>query len=87
MSCGLQAAGGLGRAGARRVGAGDKRSPLRRLLEDCTHANGQVLVEYDQQWRVLWRAKELGLVDDNQFITQAGRDFVGSDRKDVRKKR
>ena len=64
---------------------GDTRSPMRRFLEDAENLKtGTVEVQYDQQWRTLFRAQRLGYVSgdgDNVRITDAGRAFLKSDRK------
>lgn len=64
----------------RNVKPGDTRSPMRRLLEDgeC-NPPGFVCVNYDAQWRTLWKAQELGYLNSDQYLTEAGRAFLASD--------
>lgn len=65
----------------------DARQPLLRLLQDgrCRGAARpeggffvMVAVNYDQQWRTLWKAQELGYVcnDDRQCLTEKGVAFL-----------
>lgn len=57
----------------------DSRSPMLRLLQDG-ESFGHVYVNYDQQWRTLWKAQRLGYVTDDcdQLLTDAGRAFIAS---------
>ena len=65
-----------------KVNPTDKRSPMLRLLADCTLSNGHVEVEYDQQWRTLFKAERLGFVNADMYITESGKKFV-ADRKSL----
>ncbi len=57
------------------VEIGDTRSPMLRLLAGA-HADGYVEVNYDAQWRTLFKARRLGLLDDRSRLTEKGRAFV-----------
>lgn len=69
------------RRGTLRVAVDDPRSPMRRLLEQ-TVAHGHAFPTYDQQWRTIWRAARLGLIEDNGAmgymgtITEVGRTWL-----------
>lgn len=69
------------------VALADIRKPLLRLLQDgrCkgdARPEGgffvSVVVNYDQQWRTLWKAQHLGYVssDDGQRLTENGVAFL-----------
>ncbi len=61
----------------RNVALTDKRDPMTRLLQDCNNkGSGMVEVEYAQQWPTLIKAMRLGYVDDNQRMTDKGREFL-----------
>lgn len=67
----------------RRIAWGDTRTPMLRLLQGCQlRADGtgrvMVAVEYDQQWRTLWKAQRLGYLDADQYLTTKGREFLAS---------
>lgn len=62
----------------RYVTPGDTRSPMRRLLEDGQCGHRFVAVNYDEQFRTLWKAQRLGYLTDEQFITPAGLAFLAS---------
>jgi hypothetical protein len=48
-----------------------------RLLQDCIHGpDGLVEVNYDAQWRVIFKAQRLGLVDSECRITEAGKKWL-----------
>lgn len=68
------------RRGVRRIDHADKRSPLLRLLQDGqlrADARGvMVAVQFDQQWRTLWKAQRFGYVDADQYLTDKGRAFL-----------
>jgi hypothetical protein len=51
----------------------DDRDSMTRLLQDGLLPDGLVVVQYDQQWKTLTKARNLGLVDDNHYITPLGR--------------
>jgi hypothetical protein len=69
---------GHGRLGARRVDHTDKRCPMRRLLEDGALPCGMVAVNYEQQWRTLFKAQRLGYLDGCQRLTDKGRAFLAA---------
>ena len=62
------------RRGTKRVAQNDKRTPMHRLLESAH--KGMCCIDYDQQWRTLWKAQRLGFVDDNQYITSKGQEYL-----------
>lgn len=71
---------------SRNVAPTDARSPMLRLLQDgrcAAQPDGRVMVAvlYDAQWRTLWRAQRLGLLDKDQFLTDAGRKFLTDNQK------
>jgi hypothetical protein len=64
-----------------RLGVGDKRDPMLRLLEDGQSPhNGKVhvWVNYHEQHRTLWKAQRLGYVTDDgdQLLTDKGREYI-----------
>ena len=59
----------------REVAVTDTRCPMLRLLQDG-ESNGFIYVNYDAQWRTLWKAERLGYVDHDQRLTEKGRAFV-----------
>lgn len=63
----------------RHVVPGDTRSAMLRLLADCNNVqSGMIEVDYEQQWRTLFKAERLGYVDKNQRLTEKGAAFVAS---------
>jgi hypothetical protein len=54
----------------------DGLSPMVRLLRQVD-ARGRVCVDYDQQWRTFFKAQELGYIDEDGRLTQAGIDYSG----------
>ena len=67
----------FGLLGARYVAPTDNRSPMLRLLQDGTCEDpGMIVVSYPEQWRTLSKAIRLGLLDENQVLTDAGRKFL-----------
>jgi hypothetical protein len=68
----------VGARGFRRrvVEISDARDPMTRLLEDGQDGNGFVFVRYDQQWKTVARAQRDGMLDENQRITDKGRDYL-----------
>jgi hypothetical protein len=69
---------GHGRVNARQVDHTDKRSPLRRLLEDGLLDDGMVVVSYAQQWRTLSKAIRQGYLDESQRLTEKGRALLAN---------
>jgi len=65
----------------RYVRPGDTRSPMRRLLEDGQGPPGKVYVNYDEQWRTLWKAQRLGYLENEFDLTDAGQAFLASNAK------
>jgi hypothetical protein len=64
------------------IEVGDKRSPMRRLLEDGADKDGRVFVNYHEQWRTLMKAIKIGyLRDSDNGLTDAGRAFLASSAK------
>lgn len=59
----------------RHVAINDRRCPMLRLLQDA-NVRGNIQVNYEAQFKTLWKAQRLGYVDDNQDITEAGKQFV-----------
>jgi hypothetical protein len=53
--------------------AGDDRDAMTRLLQDGLLPDGLVVVQYDQQWPTMTKAREVGYVDADHYITDAGR--------------
>lgn len=64
------------RRGTSRVSIQDKRTPVVRMLQDSADKSGMICIAYDQQWKTLWKAQELGWVDANQYITDKGREHL-----------
>ena len=61
----------------RNVDITDTRSPMLRLLQDCNNSySGLIEVDYAQQWPTLIKAMNIGLVDENQRITEKGKLFI-----------
>jgi hypothetical protein len=60
----------------REICAGDDRDAMTRLLADGLLSDGLVVVQYDQQWPTLTKAREVGYVDANHYITEAGRERI-----------
>jgi hypothetical protein len=57
----------------RNIDSADKRDAMTRLLVDGLTPDGLVCVNYDQQWKTLTKARDLGYVDADYRITEAGR--------------
>lgn len=55
------------------IRSGDERDAMTRLLQDGLMPDGLVVVDYDQQWPTLTKAREVGFVDARHYITAAGR--------------
>ncbi len=53
----------------------DGLDPMTRLLSQ-TDPDGFCFVEYDQQWKTVFRAERLGYLDDNQRLTEAGKEYL-----------
>lgn len=52
-------------------------SQMLRLFKDGMSADGQeVHVTYDAQWRTLFKAQRLGLLDSNSRLTEAGKRWI-----------
>jgi hypothetical protein len=63
----------------RYIALADKRSPMLRLLQDCEcGSTGQIEVAYEQQFRTLFKAERLGLVDKNHHLTEKGRNYIAT---------
>jgi hypothetical protein len=61
----------------RYIAPSDTRSPMLRLLQDGIHGpDGLVEVNYAEQWRTVFKAQRLGLVDSDCRITDAGRQWL-----------
>jgi hypothetical protein len=65
----------------RNIGINDKRPPMLRFLTEGqlrpdADGNVMVVVNYDQQWRTLFKAQRLGYIDGSQHLTAEGRAFI-----------
>lgn len=58
---------------SRKVDHEDKRDAMTRLLQDGLLPDGLVVVQYDQQWPTLTKARSVGYVNEDNFITPLGR--------------
>ena len=59
----------------RNIDPNDKRSAMRRLLEDG-QTNGYIWVCYSAQWPTLFKAQRLGYLDDHSYLTPKGKAFL-----------
>jgi hypothetical protein len=46
-------------------------------------AQGRMIVAaaWDQQWRTIWKAQKDGYLDEGQYLTDAGREWIASERE------
>lgn len=62
----------------RKVSLTDKRTPMKRLLEDgyCEKIGDVCEIQYEQQWKTVRKAIKRGLLDDYHRLTEKGYLFL-----------